>query len=550
MWLFCLPLLLAASFVQGFNPCQDPAEFRPNAKVSSSYTCQEATRVIETNNVTVARCGEAAPLNRTWRFYVQLVGISCCSGIPNDMCGRPFIPCADPTDYVPTAHTTGLGLCSTAVGVLQDLDIEFDSYSCSKGFQGHSTPISHYVQMVGEGCCRSGKGTDVCGVAYQTCRDEADFLPDFEPTKGTSCSAIRSMLRMSGFGSRIGCADSVLDVPVSTYTSLLEGSCCRAGSAVNHACGVPWNPCSNRSDFTPTAEAAIAGHAVGSCSGLVGTLNFHKFTNSMCEHTLETTGLPFRAYVQATETNCCGTGTPLLACGKPYLPCKSMSDFLPNKEVVPGTTCQAVLDSVTNARFSADRCDDTFAEGVPFSTYLKMSEHVCCGLPSLGSGTCGKLVNPCANPSQFDSTAQIMGANCASAMAQMYDISDVLAVNCSTCMTPCLPGSKVTLREMLPQGSSCCGDSAFVNVCEACSATRTPAQRTTTTLPQVKTPASPPRLTDEKDLETLEAEIAALKQDTQQVEKQAFRGAAAPQQCLALSAVALACLSWAVAASV
>eukprot|EP00930_Biecheleria_cincta_P067183 TRINITY_DN5360_c0_g1_i1.p1 TRINITY_DN5360_c0_g1~~TRINITY_DN5360_c0_g1_i1.p1 ORF type:complete len:553 (+),score=67.65 TRINITY_DN5360_c0_g1_i1:135-1793(+) len=550
MWRLCwLPLLVAGS-VWGFNPCHDPADYRPHAQVSSSYACHEMVSVIERSNITAESCEEAVPggaAGRTWKYYVQLTGSSCCSGPPGSICGRPFLPCAEPTDYDPSAQTTVLGSCSTAVGLLTQMDIS--SSTCSNGFQGHTTPTSYYVHTLGERCCRSGNGSEICGPRYQTCSDEADFLPDFQPVNGTSCGSIRSMLRMSGFGSHISCADSVLGVPVSTYINMLETSCCRAGSTVNHACGVAWSPCSNRADFTPSAEATMSGQSVGTCSGLVSTLNFHSFDSSMCDNTLATTGLSFRSYVQATESNCCGTGTPVHACGQPYIPCQSMSDFLPNREVVPGTTCQAILHSLTDARFTADRCDDIFAGGVPFSTYVKMSEQVCCGSPLSGRGTCGTSLNPCANPNSFDATAQIMGTMCTSAMAQMFDVPDILSVNCSTCMEPCMRGSKLTLKDMLPQVSSCCGGSSFVNVCQACG----PQGATTapTTLPPFTTPAPPApppppppvALTDDQDLQALRDEIAALRQDVQNT-----RSAAVPRQCLALSAVALACLIWAVAA--
>lgn len=549
MWRLCWPLLLVAGSVWGFNPCQDPADYRPQAQVTSSYACHEMVSAIERSNITAASCGDAVPggaANRSWTYYVQLTGSSCCSGLPGNMCGTPFLPCADPVDYDPSAQSTVLGSCSTAVGLLTQLGV--NSSTCSNDFQGHPTPTSHYVQTVGEHCCRSGRASEVCGSRYQTCSNEADFLSDFQPINGTSCGAISSMLRMSGFGSRISCADSVLGVPASTYISLLEASCCRAGSTVNHACGVPWSPCSNRSDFRPTAEASMSGHSVGSCSGLVSTLNFHSFNSSMCENTLATTGLPFRAYVQATESNCCGTGTPVHACGQPYMPCQSMNEFRPNQEVVPGTTCRAITDALANARFTADRCDDIFSGGVPFSTYVKMSERACCGSAFSGRGTCGTSLNPCANPDRFDGSAQIMGTMCASAMAQMYDVLDVFSVNCSTCMAPCMPGSRVTLRDMLPQGSSCCDGSAFVNACEACGPTR--ASTSTTTLPPFTTPAPPPappplaiEMTDSRDLQSLRSEIAALRQEVQD-----FRSAAMPQQYLALSAVAMACMSWTVGA--
>lgn len=546
MWRLCWPLLLVAGSVWGFNPCQDPADYRPQAQVSSSYACHQMVSAIEGHNITAASCREAVPgggANRTWNYYVQLTGSSCCSGPPGNMCGSPFVPCADPTDYDPSAQSAVLGSCSTAVSMLTQLGV--NSSTCSNDFQGHPTPTSHYVQTVGEHCCRSGRGNEICGSRYQTCSDDADFLADFQPVNGTSCRAIRSMLRMSGFGSRISCADSVLGVPVSTYISVLEGSCCRTGSTVNHACGVPWNPCRNPADFRPTAQATMSGQSVGSCSGLVSTLNFHSFNSSMCENTLST-GLPFRAYVQATESNCCGNQTPVHACGQPYMPCQSMSQFLPNQEVVPGTTCQAVMDALANARFSPDRCEETFAGGVSFSTYVKMSERACCGSAFSGRGTCGTSLNPCENPNLFQGTSQIMGTMCASAMAQMYDIPDVFSVNCSTCTAPCMRGSSVTLRDMLPHGSSCCGGSAFVNICEACGPARSTA---TTTPPPFTTPAPPTtpppiaiELTDGRDLESLRSQIAALRQEVQDPDS---RGAAMPKQCLTLSVVALACLSWA-----
>lgn len=550
MWRLCWPLLLVAGSVLGFNPCHDPADYRPQARVSSSYTCHQMVSAIESNNFTVEKCGEVIPgdhgngINRTWKYYVQLTGSSCCSGLPGNMCGRPFLPCADPSDYDPSAQTTVLGSCSTAVGLLTELEV--NSSTCSNDFQGHHSPMSYYVQTVGAHCCRSGRGNDVCGPRYQTCSDEADFLPDFQPVNGTSCRSISSMLQMAGFGSRISCADSLLGVPVSTYISLLEGSCCRAGSTVNHACGggVPWSPCSNRSDFRPTAQATMLGESLGSCSGLVSTLNFHNFDSSMCENNLPTTGLPFRTYVEATESNCCGTGTPVNACGRTYIPCRSMSEFLPNREVVPGTTCQAAMDALTNARLTQDRCEEVW-NGLTFSTYTKMTERVCCGSEFSGRGMCGSFVNPCVNPHRFTGNSMIMGQwMCSQAMSQLErDYPDVHNANCSTCMAFALSSHGVTLKDALYYGgTSCCGGSAFINVCEACG----PARATVTTTPPPFTTPAPPTppsttIATDGDLESLRAEIAALRQEVKD-----DRSAAMRQQWLALPAVALACLSWAV----
>eukprot|EP00440_Ansanella_granifera_P039036 gb/GFBE01042349.1/.p1 GENE.gb/GFBE01042349.1/~~gb/GFBE01042349.1/.p1 ORF type:complete len:542 (+),score=97.70 gb/GFBE01042349.1/:1-1626(+) len=466
MWRICA-LLVAASLVAGFNPCANVGDYKPQASISSSYLCEDIVNLITSNGVSAESCDEMSNGGKPWKYYVQLAGISCCAGKPGDMCGLPFLPCAEPANYDMAATTSSLGSCATAVGLLTELGTS--SEHCHDDFQGSGTPTSYFVQDVGMSCCREGKGSYVCGAPYNTCKNEEDFTPDVQPSSGTSCKSIVGMLRMAGFPTKIGCADNVLDVPVKTYISMVEMGCCGDGK-INHACGVPWNPCKNAVDFTPNANAYIDGMSVGSCSGLVSTLNFYKFSSDKCDDDLAN-GVTFKTYAEAVETSCCGTGDRIYECGEPYNPCVTPTDFMPDVEVAPGTSCQAVMNSMHTAGFQQSMCNDIFAGNAPYATYIKMAERVCCGSAWGGKGTCGTSLNPCKNPNNFVGTAQIMGTQCGSAMAQMFDVPDIFAVDCTTCLSPVMAGRTITLKQMLPSGQSCCGGNAYVDVCDQCGTT-------------------------------------------------------------------------------
>jgi len=339
---------------------------------------------------------------------------------------------------------------------------------------------------------------------------EADFQADKEPSPGTTCKAIRSMLRMSGFPGSKHCSENVLDVPIQTYVEMLELSCCDVGQ-VNHACGSPWVPCVDHADFTPNAEVNVGGQSVGHCAGIVSTLNFHKFDDSKCEEEL-VEGATFTSYVRAVKGNCCGNGQAVASCGDPYSPCISESDFLPDVEVAPGTTCQAIMDNMYVAGFEKRMCDDIFAGNAPYAVYIKMAERVCCGSAWGGKGTCGTSLNPCANPNSFQGTAKIMGTQCASAMAQMYDVPDVFELSCRQCRKPAMPGQSITFMDVLPASQSCCGSSQPADVCDKCrEASVTPIA--VASAPAAALPSSPVAAASEPEATTTAAPTPAPSND-------------------------------------